>query len=906
MFKHAQKSVFLGFVLCMCFLGCSGGEYEPTSPSDTSNHPTINAGIPIGVTDWSPDGFPIEGTGILGLFDCHVSPERIAAEMTPIKTLASADVLEVVDISNFMQLNPCTDCVKIKSVSLDEDENLVLEIGIKHPYPKGNPNAPVSGRNRADLHVFNVEGIVFSNSETYYFPYLDEKIASPRLKNADGYTGYLDDVIDVIYPTDATIHPYITFFDDYSDGNYNSESETGFESVIDPPPSGHLVMPMGSDYDYKQYIFDINEPFEFLFAVGCSYGKSTENKPQRFNPVYRLPQFNKKSASKVEIQITYNALMEGIIDESNIAQFKVWAVDVNHNVPVGDNLDEMRCSSSVEKIILEIPDVTDRITDYDSGDISGVGHSPEDPLYTNSYPYIYNKLNASAGYHLGLVKVLDSYIPGLNESENIQGKDGIERVDPLQSPLTGAFLIDELATFQVFEIYVKPSEPCGPVTGTLIAPQCPVGPIGANQSVIFQFESSTSPNGGGTGYQIDFDYDGIEFHSDDYLEINDGDYYTFLPYQHFPNSCEEDIPYTFHMAFRVFDECQPVNREIFATCDVIVDECFDLKNIPLRDDAIPVDLSTYTSAFPGDLLILYDDGQVWKYYEATRWQQEDAGYQFTGYVNVNNKPEKICNNRIQISHSQGSDRVIASNADGLGPDGNMLSWPAQVFNADGSTVGMAPVPGTGGPVPDVLAYGDYCPIPGAMGILAHDNDTDEDSIYLASCGDIQCSWQKITPEPGLTNPIGFDKLYLPHVKGVLTRIYSIDNAEFWALEDAPDYYCARFGFDPEQLTYGYRGEYFGAGFQTDEDLGWYNAKDFTCESEGYIILDELSNGSGVMKMFANEDHEIIPKGHVDVPGDFSSNPIRIDISNFNVFVLHGDNENGYFLSVFDRDEFPWH
>lgn len=891
--------------ICLVVFGCSSGGSQPLIPNETPDTSYTGLNIPIGVTDWSEDGYPVEGMGVLGAYNCSVTPERLAADISPIRKINSTDVLEVVDVSNFLQLNPCTDCVKVKSVALDSNGFLVLEIGIKHPYPAGNPDAPISGRNRADLHVFNVEGIILSNSPTYYFPQLDERVAFPLLRNADGYTKYLDEVMDEIYPTEATIHPYKTFFTDFTNGNYNPDSETGFESVTDPPPSGHLVMPMGSGYSYKKYQFDIDEPFEFLFAVGCSYGISTENRYQRFNPVYRLPQYNKKAASMVYVEVTRNELIEGY--DGYDAEFQIYAVDLNFNATVGDGLDQMRCESYIQEAQIEVPDVTDHLLNYSRNAFWGDGTSPDHPIVSSSGHNIFNTNFASAGYHLGLARLLDSYVPGQNERENIQGDDGIKRVDPSESPLTGTFPIDELVTFQVFEVYVKPYEECGPVTGRIIEPQGPIGPIRANQTVDFYLESSTSPFGGQTGYIIDVDYDGIEFDGDYNISADDGDIYTFRPYNFFPNSCEEDIPYTFHLAFMAFDQCRPSNNVLIGTCDVLVDECLPMVNIPLRDDAVPVDITSCNTLPDEDLFILYDDGQIWRYYAEMRWQQTEAEYVFTAKVNVYNKPGKLCNNRIQTSAREGIEpRMIVTNADGISPDGYTYGWPSQAFDYNGSFIGIAPMPETGGPVPDVLVFDRLFPVPHAMGFLAHDNNLNEDSIYMSKCGDDDCLWAKLEPVPGLVGQTGYDKLYNPQVRSVMTGAGYLDHTEFWVLEDAPDYYCARFGINVDELTYYYADMYFGLGYQTDGDSGWNNSKDIARIHGGtYLVLDELSDGTGVIKTFRYTNQNFEPRDHVDIPDEFSSKPIKMAQVGNDIFVIHGDDINGYYMSWLDESEFPW-
>jgi len=456
--------LFFTIVVFQVFIGCSS-QNIPIAPESAPNNTLNVESMPVGVSEFSTDGAPLAGMGTLGLFNLHIGSSELTAELIPLRSNTLTDVLEVVDITNFLSLSPCTDCVKIKSIAIDPDGNIILTIGIRHPFPTGDFLKPITGRNRADLHVFNIEGIVASNAESSSFPQIGESVAYEYLINADGYTGYLDKPLDEIYHSPSTIHPYILHFDDYSQGNFNPLNKMGFESVTFPPPSGNLVMAMGCDYDYKDYVFDIKDSIDFIFAVGCTYAVSSANKSQRFSPEYRIPQHNKKAASEVSIEIISNNLASG--DISSTAELEINVVDINHNVPVGDALNEMKTDSSVGNIIIDIPGVTLAPVTIDGGSaVSGTGHDPSDPLIYQAT--ITNAAGGPEGPYFGLVKVTDTYQDGQNSSPLLNGMDGIERVDPLLSPLTGLFSIDEFATFQVFKISVE--QACKPPIPTSIDP----------------------------------------------------------------------------------------------------------------------------------------------------------------------------------------------------------------------------------------------------------------------------------------------------------------------------------------------------------------------------------------------------------------------------------------------------
>ena len=264
-------------------------------------------------------------------------------------------------------------------------------------------------------------------------------------------------------------------------------------------------MPMGSDYDYQDYSFNIpdGEITQFIFAVGCTYAVSTAVLSQRFTPEYRVPQHNKKAASEVRVEVTSNELLPG--DILSTAEITISVLDINHGVETGSGLDQMAHDSSVANIQYEIPGITSEIqNDYlvNGGD----GRDPLNPL--SFIATITNTAGGDSGSYPGLLKVLDSYPTGQNQSPLLGSNDGIKRVEPLENPLYGLFNITEFATYALFEIDISFS-PEDPVAIIITDPDPP--DISATNSTI-NLDGSTSydPDGGPiTLYEWDFEWDGV-------------------------------------------------------------------------------------------------------------------------------------------------------------------------------------------------------------------------------------------------------------------------------------------------------------------------------------------------------------------------------------------------------------
>jgi hypothetical protein len=503
-------TIALSLLVCGCSSNSSDSFQNPVTPAFSKSE-----SMPVGVCDRFSDGSPAAGFGVMGIYNLELNSEQMSAELTSLRTGALTDTLEVVDITNFLSMAPCSDCAKIKSVSLDADGNLVVSIGLKHPFDAGDPLKPISGRNRGDLHVFNIEGIIAAqDASTVIFPAMGNSIASAKLINASGYSPYLDDVLDTeVFETDADIHPYILHFDDYSAGNFLPENAMGFESVTDPPPSGNLVMAMGCDYDYKDYVFDLSAgDISYTYAIGCTYAVSSASKSQRFSPEYRVPQHLKKAASEINVIPPVELLKES--DPAYEVSFQVEVVDRSHGVVVDNARDEMKADSSVGEVVIEIPGVlATTVSQVGSAAISGTGHDPTDPLVFEFT--ISNEESAVAGIYPGLVKVLDSYPTGLNESPLLSGMDGIKRVDPLANPLTGMFDITEFATYATFEMGIE----LGYIGEFPVAHLVSTAPPACiNRDVTFDASGSTDLEDDAAliplNFEWDLDYDGVTFDAD--------------------------------------------------------------------------------------------------------------------------------------------------------------------------------------------------------------------------------------------------------------------------------------------------------------------------------------------------------------------------------------------------------
>lgn len=554
------------FLVFTVLTGCSSSVNNPINsdnPSEqTESQNGVNGFMPLLVSDFSADGVPSAGMGILGLYNGVLDPTNMTAEITPIRyTSAGLNDSLLVDISAFLTQSPCLDCVVLGSVSIDSDGHPILEFGVKHPFAPGDATQPPSATNRLDLHIFSARGFIISDGVIgggyKNFPIFTKSIPAWRLVNASGYAGEFDQNWDTILNTSASLHPYILHFDDYSFGNYTSAAESGFTNIA--LPTGSTVMPMGSAYDFKDYVFDFpfasGQKLKFIYALTASYGLSSKGKSEWLRPRYRVPQYCQKPATYVRVTEIENFLDD--VDETSYADLTISVLDINDGVEVGEDIDKMDHDSSISGIAVEVPDMSAtpfEVTDIPSALLGGNARNPLEPLRFKIR--IQNNKLAAQGYHIGLVKITDSYPADANQ--NING-NAIPSVPPDAQPSDYVFTVSEWATYAVFTYYVKLGNR---------RPDCELSLeyntiLGGTSLDVQPGPGTVDTDGDIILYEYDMDYDGSQFNVN--ASNTTGDPVTLGPYQN-----DTGVDYTVTVAMRLTDNGSPAANSI-CTKDLVVE-----------------------------------------------------------------------------------------------------------------------------------------------------------------------------------------------------------------------------------------------------------------------------------------------------------------------------------------------
>jgi len=319
--------------------------------------------------------------GVFGAWKVHIDTESLETEIIPARNAAKIGDIFDADLSQFLTISPCNNCMRITSVQFD-GRAINMTLGIKHPF--------ANITTRPDLHGFDVRAIFLVNSLTLSFP--DIKVMIPdgteedasiipsfALMNADGYTSHFDDIVtDTRYFLNGTdvpgnLNPFLRFFDDPRTDPFDPDA-----------PAGHNVMPVGSGFQEREAVIAVSEGYpvyEFYIVADVAYGQSAVL-ANRTNPQYYLPAFNRTEPWRVEYWIENNNL--SYTDPASTADVVVQVFDWQQNATVDpeypnpSNPTGIPESSSVVGVMLSIPQLQAAsviATTPESGD-----GSPQNPL----------------------------------------------------------------------------------------------------------------------------------------------------------------------------------------------------------------------------------------------------------------------------------------------------------------------------------------------------------------------------------------------------------------------------------------------------------------------------------------------------------------------------------------------
>ncbi len=365
----------------------------------------------------------------MGAYELTINPDEMSADLISKRYSAIGEDYIVSGIG-FFTMSPCSDCFKIKSISLTNDGFIQLTFAINHPFKAGDPLMPPTCINRLDLDIFDLALLVHPvDSTPRSYSLNNTSVYTGIIENNAGYTTEIAGIID-----DEAALPFVLVIDD------NAAATDTYNKFW-----------MGAEVEFDA-VFTIDGDLGFNLYLTMGYGWSAE-KSDRLIPKYYNPEFNRKAAWKVEV-----STQEVWIDDDNTTPINVeilvydWQIGATvYDSPDDfDNApsDNVYAASEVGSVSVEIPGMNSTLQSVTSA-TSGTG-MPADPLIFN-VPIVNENL-LSEGEYIGLVKVTDNRpvgtIPPSGDRDFlIDSPDGI---------LLQHYVIPEYATYQTFIASVTP------------------------------------------------------------------------------------------------------------------------------------------------------------------------------------------------------------------------------------------------------------------------------------------------------------------------------------------------------------------------------------------------------------------------------------------------------------------
>jgi hypothetical protein len=594
-----KNPLFYLIVVCFLFIaGCSGGNVvtPDTQENKVSNLPST-----------SDAGGLSTLTGIMGVYDLDLNIDNMTADLTPLRSSSVGEDFIVSGLGYWI-MAPCTNCLFVDAIQPDGDA-IKVTFDCSHPFDKGNPTQPPTGKNRLDLDVFDLALVIVPQALTPDDYDLTNAAAYAEFcSNADGYTVELANLT-----FDPAAVPYFLVIDDSIGG---TSTFNKFE--------------MGTDNELFDTWFNQGGKFRMYLTMG--YGASATF-TQRLNPKYFNPEFNRKPAWKVDV-IPPNG--DDVPDRTNTWNNLDTTTEYTVTVEVYDwqqgatvygtpadfanaPATNLYAASEVEEVSLEIPGMhSTLLTATTPG--SGTG-TPSSPMVFEFS--LANENGLDPGTYLGMVKVTDERAPLQFVDMRdflVHSPNGLQRDN---------YEIPEYATYQIFGAVVV--QGCGPITGSITNPAtCPLTGVYDDTSRSFT-ASASSANGGDpiVLYEWDMDYDGTTFDVD-----GTGATCVLGPFDNPNCGTPPEDPVTYVVAVRATDSCDPANVQILGTCDVVVDQCATENVIP----EFPVDTPTDDTWY--DIAVM-PDGLVYVVAEVTATSNTGMARTIVQYQNDGSSPVVI-------------------------------------------------------------------------------------------------------------------------------------------------------------------------------------------------------------------------------------------------------------------------
>lgn len=414
LYKRFPTFIIIGIMFFL--IGCSQG-VNPMTPSGIHEKSDT---MPLVIADQSG---MYDSLGVMGVYQLSINTSEMTAELTT-KRIGTIGESYIVSGIGFFTVTPCSNCLSLAGFEV-LGRKIALKFRIEHPFDPGNPADPPSAKNRLDLDVFDLAMVIVPKSAyPINFPLTGVNVYADIVSNASGYTRELKNLIN----NDIAM-PYVLVVD-------NTKS---------PPPHSWNKFAMGAE-SFFDVFFKLTPglPLNFDTYLTMGYGASAK-RPQRLEPKYYNPEFNRKAAWKVDVYPPGPWLDNQPIPTTVKVKVYDWQIGATiwPEPTLFENAHESNifASSEVESVSIEIPSMAP--SPFTSSTPTGGSGMPGDPLIYNIQVINVNML--PPGRYTGIVKVTDErspLTPANGRDFLIDSPDGIN---------LNNYIIPEYATYQTFK-----------------------------------------------------------------------------------------------------------------------------------------------------------------------------------------------------------------------------------------------------------------------------------------------------------------------------------------------------------------------------------------------------------------------------------------------------------------------